>query len=201
MKKNLFDWFGTFLDLLATPTPKTFREEAAKADGKFSSAVGWLVFYALYICVMASIAVGQVLPVLTMMTIVISIPMGVILFVSAMNFICQRVLHRKQYIYEKLLYLTVAILLPVFVVVAPISITVPASILRIIIFVGVLYQVGMLTIMLKSIANIAYWQAFVTVFVSLLAGIVLGFVIYILVVATISPPGYNVPTPTPTLVP
>ena len=48
MANTLKDWFGTFWRILVSPTPRTFTEEAEKAEDKFISAIGWTVFVAFY---------------------------------------------------------------------------------------------------------------------------------------------------------
>lgn len=193
MKEILLDWLGTFLQVLIKPGPQTFLKEAKKADGKFASAIAWLFFYAIYIIVMASIALGSMLSIPTLLAIIFLIPLAVILFTSVINFICQRVFHRKEYIYDKLLYITVAILLPVFIIFTPILTLIPADVVRILSFVLLFYQVALLTVAVKTIAKIEYWQAFVTVVISIFAGIVIGVIIYILIVATLMPPGVTQP--------
>jgi hypothetical protein len=191
MKETLLDWLGTFWKVLVSPTPQTFLQEAKKADGKFASALGWLVFYAVYMVVMASLAIHAMLSLPSLLTAIFLIPLAVILFTSVINFICRRVFRQKEYIYDKLLYITVAVLLPVFVIFAPISILIDANVFKVLIFILLFYQAALLTIGVKTIARIAYWQAFVTVVISIIAGIIIGGILYILIVATISPPGLN----------
>ena len=193
MKETLLHWFGTFWKVLLVPTPQTFITEAKKAEGKFASAIVWLVFYAIYVVAMASLAIGSMISIPTWLTVAFLIPLAVILFTSVINFICQRIFDQKGYIYEKLLYLTVAILLPVFIIFAPISALIAPEIFKILGFILLFYQVALLTIAVKTIASIEYWQAFVTVVVSIIAGIIIGAIIYILIVAAISPPVLSQP--------
>jgi hypothetical protein len=193
MKETLLDWFGTFWKVLISPTPQTFLQEVKKAEGKFASALAWLVFYAIYMVAMASLAIRDLLSVPTLLTVVCLIPLTVILFTSVINFICQRIFHRKEYIYDQLLYITVSVLLPVFIIFAPISAFVDANIFKILIFILLFYQAAVLTVGVKTVANIAYWQAFVTVVFSIIAGIVISGILYILILSTVSPPGLTQP--------
>src|SRR6187551_1250790 len=100
MKQTLIDWLGTFWQVIVSPTPKTFLKEAKKADGKFSSALGWLVACAIYLIIITSIA-AQSFSIPTMLTVLILLPLAVILFTSVLNFICQRAFRRKAYIYDQ----------------------------------------------------------------------------------------------------
>ncbi len=78
MKQTLLDWLGTFWRVLVAPTPKTFLQEAKKADGKFASAVVWLVVYALCVFGAASVVAGSVLDIPALLTILFLIPVVVI---------------------------------------------------------------------------------------------------------------------------
>ncbi len=193
MKDTLLDWFGTFWKVLVSPTPQTFLKEAKKADGKFASALGWLIFYAIYIVIMASFAVGAVLSVPAVLTILFLIPLAVVLFTSVMNFVCQRIFHTKGYIYDKLLYITVAVLLPIFVIFTAISPLISPDIFKISVSILLFYQVALLTIAVTAIADLEYWQSLVTVVLSIIAGIVIGGILFILIVTTLSPASLSNP--------
>ena len=193
MKQTLLDWFGTFWRVLVAPTPKTFLYEAKKADGKFASAVVWLVVYALCIFSVASIVAGGMLDIPALLTILFLIPLVVILFTSVLSFICKRIFHQKAYIYDKLLYLTVAILLPGFVMFVLISAFISPDVFKVLIFILLFYQVILLTIAVKGIVAIETWQAFVALVFAMTVGILIGAVLYILILATISPPGLTTP--------
>ena len=189
MKDTLIDWLGTFWKALTLPTPETFLAEAKKADGKFASAIGWLVFYAIYIYALASVAITHApLSIPTLLAAVLLIPMAVLLFTSAAHFICQRLFRRKEYLYDKMFYLTVAILFPVFFIFALLSLFLPPNIFALVCFILLLYQAAQLTIAIKTIADIEYWQALVTVFLSIIAGIVACGLTLILIYATITSP-------------
>lgn len=187
MKQTLFDWLGSFWKVLIAPTPQTFLEEAKKADGKFPSAVAWLVFYAIYFFLMSSLLTGKVLDIPTLLILIFLIPLPVILLVSVLNFICQRLLHRKKYIYDRLLYITVSILIPIFIIFVPLQIFIAPDVFPILGFILLLYPVALLTIAVKGIAEIEYWQAFVAIVFSIIAGIISGFIVYLFIVSTISP--------------
>lgn len=193
MKETLLDWLGTFWRVLVAPTPKTFLQEAKKADGKFVSAVVWLVVYALCIFGVASIVAGSMLSIPALLMLLFLVPMVVILFISVLNFICQRIFHRKAYIYDKLLYLTVSILLPLFMIFALISAFLPPDVFKVLIFLLFFYQVILLTIAVKGIAAIEYWQSFVALVFAMTVGVLIGAVLYILILATISPTGLTTP--------
>ena len=188
MKETLLDWLGSFWKVLVVPTPQTFIKEAKKADGKFPSAVGWLIFYAVYFFIINGILTGGVLDIPTLLTLIFLIPPTVILLVSVLNFICQRIFYKKKYIYDKLLYITVSIFVPIFMIFVPLQIFIAPEISHILGFILLLYPVALLTIAVKAIAEIEYWQAFVATVFSIIAAIVAGFIVYLLIVSTISPP-------------
>jgi hypothetical protein len=164
------DWLGTFWKVIVSPTPKTFLAEAQKAPDKFSSAMGWLVFFAIYLYGVVTIGIAP-LPIAALISAVLLIPLVVILLTSAMHFVCQRVFHQKKYFYDKLLYITVAILLPIQFIFAPVTLFLPEKFSLALIYVLLLYQIVLLALALKTIANLEYWQALVTVFISVVVGI------------------------------
>jgi hypothetical protein len=169
--ETLTDWLNTFWKILISPTPGTIRAEAEKGEGKFFSAVGWLVFLAVYAFIFYIIAAKQVL--LTgLVVIVLALPLSVVLFTSAIHFIHQRIFKRKQYLYEKLMYINVAILLPIQIIYTPIwTILLETSwtnISEVLSYAVLLYQIVLLVIAVKTITNLKYWQAVITVFISII---------------------------------
>lgn len=170
MNATLQDWLGTFWKVLVSPTPRTFLAEAGKASDKFSSAVAWLVIFAIYTYIVGLLGIAP-LSVSALVADVLLVPLVVILFTSAMHFVYQRISGRKVYLYDKLLYLTVAILLPLQVVLLPVSLFAPDMIFLILIYALFLYQVALLVIALKTIAQIEYWRALVSVFAAIVAGV------------------------------
>lgn len=187
MKQTLLGWLESFWKVLIIPTPKTFRQEAQKADGKFASALGWLVFFAIGIIVAGSIIQQSMLNFQSMLTAIILLPLAIVFFTTVLNFICQRIFHCKAYIYDKLLYITVAIL-PAFILYLPFIGLMPADVFAISSFALFSYQVVLLIIAVKTIVQLELWQALVAVTFSIAAGILIGFVIFLLIVSTISPP-------------
>jgi len=189
MKDTLIDWLGTFWKVTTIPTPDTFLAEAKKADGKFASAVGWLVFYAIYIYALASIVTGTMQSIPAFMMLVLVIPVAVILATIAMNFFFQRVFRLKKYLYDKILYITVAVLFPIFFIFTCISLFMQGPIFALLTFIVLSYLVALLTIGMKTIADIEYWQALVCVAVSIVVGILAGVIVSLAISAMITPPG------------
>lgn len=186
MKETLFDWFGTFWKILISPTPSTFREEAQKAPGKFGSASVWLFLFSIYLAILINWALEGTLTLPNIVTIIVLIPLVVMLFAAVLNLLCRRMFNRKDH-FDELLYIGVAVLVPIFVIFAPLAAFIAPQIFSLLGFILMLYQVAQLTIAVKTIVNIEYWQAFVTVFLSIMVGIVLGFIAFVLIVATVSP--------------
>jgi hypothetical protein len=128
------------------------------------------VFFAIYIYGVVTIGIAP-LPIAALISAVLLIPLVVILLTSAMHFICQRVFRQKKYFYDKMLYITVAILLPIQFIFAPVTLFLPEKFSLALIYVLLLYQIVLLALALKAIANLEYWQALVTVFISVVVGI------------------------------
>ncbi len=171
--ETLTDWFTTFWKILISPTPKTFSSESQKAEGKFPGAVAWLVFFAVYLFIFSIFMLGQVF-ITGLIGILFVIPLTMILFTSAMNFLYQRVFKGKQYIYDKLIYLNTAILLSVQFLFVPFSalVLVPLSSITfnaIVADVVLFYQFILTMIAFQSISGLKFWQAAVTVTVSIFA--------------------------------
>jgi len=189
MLKTLMDWLGTFWKVLTLPTAETFRQEAKKAEGKFTSALGWLVFYAVYLYILASLSIVHgLLSVPTLIAALLVLPLTVILFTSTAYYLCKRISRQKETLYDQMFYLFVTILLPVFFVMPLLVILFSRDIFELLGFVLLFYQVALLTIATKALAGIEYWQALVVVFFSLVAAILAGIIALITIYATIASP-------------
>lgn len=191
MKQTLLDWLGTFWKVTISPTPQTFLKESNKADGKFPSALGWLVVCAVYLIVIASIAEKKLIDGSTLLAALFMIPLAVVLFATALNFIALRMSRQKAYIYDKLIYITVSIFLPGFVVFVPFSGLMSLEVFAITSFILFSYQIVLLVIAVKAIVILQLWQALVAVALSIVAGIVITPIIFILLASIISPNGIN----------
>ena len=187
MLATLKDWLVTFWRVIFVPTPATFRAEAGKASGKFASAADWLVFYAVYLYVATDLVLGPVTLVLLLMAVIL-VPLAVILFTSAMSFMVRRLAHRKEYVYDKMLYLTVAILVPLQFVFVQAVLALPGTIAFVVSYCLLLYQVTLLTIALKTITNIKYWQALTSVVLAMVATILVCGMVALLIYSTIAAP-------------
>ncbi len=170
----LKDWLGTFWRILISPSPKTFMEEAEKAGNKFTSALGWAVFIAIYSYLIPAIA-GYVFNLTIFALLLLICPLIVVLVPSATHFMLQHVFHRKQYLYDKVLYIYAAILVLFQLIINPIIFFVPSNIASVLNYLLIVYQFALLVIAIKAIANIKYWQAIATI----LSSVVVGAVIFI----------------------
>lgn len=188
MIDTLKDWLGTFWKIIIAPTPKTFLAEAQKADGKFASAVAWLVFCAVYLSVLSNFVIAPA-SVLSLITAVIVLPMAVVLFTSAMHFAYQRIAHRRQYLFDKMLYLTVSILVPLQFILINVALLLPAQFVAILAFLLLLYQAVLLAVALKAIAKIEYWQALLSVLISMIVAILASGIVLLLLYSTVTGPG------------
>lgn len=167
LNETLTDWLTTFWKVLKSPTPKTFISESQKAEGKFPSAVAWLVFFTVYIFIFSIFLLGQIF-ITGFIGLILVLPLSAVLFSSVMHFFYQRVFKGRQYIYDKLIYLNTAILLslqflyvPVsaFVLVPLLSITSNAIVFAVVLF----YQFILIMIAFQSVTRLHFWQAAVTV--------------------------------------
>jgi hypothetical protein len=185
VKETVIDWLGTFWKVLIRPTPKTFLEEAKKAEGKPASAIGLLIFYGLYVYILASIGLTRApLSFGALIAATLVIPLGVLIFTSSAYYLCQRLPRRKKYNYDKMLYLNVAILLPILLVTAPLFVWDVFPLSTAVLF---FYQIALLTISIKSLADIEYWQALVIIFLSTVATILVCVAAIRIIYATVTP--------------
>jgi hypothetical protein len=187
IRDTFSDWLETFWKVIVSPTPKTFLAEAKKADGKFASAVGWLVFFAVYFYILANIVIAP-LGFSELITVAVALPLAFVLLTSAMHFTYQRLAHRKEYLYDKMLYMSVSILLPLQFIFVHAALLLPERLTVALSYALLLYQIALLTVAIKHIANIKYWQALVSVFISIVAGIAVALITLLLIYSTIVPP-------------
>lgn len=171
------DWLTTFRKILISPGPKTFIAESKKAKRKSRSAVAWLLFFAVYIFIFSIFLLGQAF-VTGFIGLLLVIPLTVTLFSYVMNLVSQKIFGNKQSMYDKLLYLNTAILVSIqflfvpistFVLVPLSSITFNAIVADIVLF----YQFILVMIAFQSIANLRFWQAAITVTLSIFAAAIL----------------------------
>lgn len=189
MMQPLIDWLGTFWKVLILPTPETFLQEAKKAEGKFASALGWMVFYAVYLYILAGLGIlHQLLSAPTLIALVLIIPLAVILFTSAAYFLCRRISRQKETLYDKMFYLFVSIFLPVFFIMPLFLQLFSRDVFEILGFLLLFYQVGLLTIATKALAGIQYWQALVIVFLSIVAAALACIIALVTIYATVASP-------------
>lgn len=169
---TLKDWFETFWKILILPTSGTFSEESEKAKGKFSSAIGWAIFIAIYsfvISIIAGINFNADLFIIAMLI----FPILVVLLPSATHFVLQRFFHQKQYLYDRLLYIFTAILVLFQLIITPVTFFAPSTIVRLANYFVIAYQLVLFIIAIKSIARIKYWQAIITTIITAFAGILI----------------------------
>src|SRR5512139_619325 len=102
--QTIKDWLGTFWRILISPTPKTFVEEAGKSRNKFASAIGWAIFTAIYSYGMTFLA-GYISGRTSFLLLVLILPLVVVLVPSAAHFMVVRIFHRKEYLYDRFLYI------------------------------------------------------------------------------------------------
>ncbi len=163
------DWLGTFWRILVSPTPKTFLEEAEKAENKFTSAIGWAIFIAFY-SYLPPLLKGFTFNFTTLIYMLLILPLLIVLAPSATHFVLQRVFHQKQYLYDKVLYIYTAILILFQLIITPITFFTPPDVARILNYFFIIYQFALLVIAIKAIARIKYWQAIMTILTAVVAG-------------------------------
>lgn len=167
--ETLKDWLGTFWRILLAPTARTFVEEAEKAQDKFTSAILWSVVIAVYSYIVPALA-GYVFDFLVLVIMLLIFPLVVVLVPSAAHFMLQRVFRRKQYLYDKILYIFTAILVLFQFIIGPVAFLFPPNAAFTVNYLLIVYQIVLLVIALKVIANIKYWQAVSTALASLVVG-------------------------------
>ncbi|MCL4273776.1 MAG: hypothetical protein QY328_03395 [Anaerolineales bacterium] len=162
----------TSLKIIASPTPATFSAEAGKGNKRFSGIVVWLVLFAIYVSIMVTIGTENLLvaPVIAI-TLSIFIPATVILAVSAANLVYQKVFHHNKYIYDKILYISTAIIVSIQVIALPAILLIPESFKDFLGYAVWVYQFALLSVAFKSISGLKYWQSFITTIIAVFAGI------------------------------
>jgi hypothetical protein len=176
LSETLKDWFGTFWQILILPTPKTFVDESEKANKKFGSAVSWVIFIILYSYLISAIA-GYVLDFTLFIIGALIFPLVIILASSASHFVLQRFFHRKQYLYDKILYIYTAIFVLFQFIINPIIFFSPPTV-SIFNYILIAYQFILLIIATKAIAKVKYWQATITVITALIIGVIIFICVY-----------------------
>jgi hypothetical protein len=166
--ETIQDWLGTFWRILISPVPKTFVEEAEKAHDKFASAIGWAVFLAIY-SYLVPILAGYTFNFTVFVLLLLILPLVVVLVPSTAHFMLVRVFHRKEYLYDKILYIFTAILV-VFQLITNLTFFVPAKIAPVLNSLLIAYTAVLLIIAISAIAKIKYWQAVIVTFSSVVAG-------------------------------
>lgn len=166
--ETIKDWLGTFWKILIAPTAKTFVEEAEKAQNKFASAILWSVFIAICSYLIPAMA-GQVFNGMILIFALLIFPLVIVLVPSVAHFMLQRVFRRKQYLYDKILYIFTAILV-LFQLIVNISFFMPTNISTVFNYIIVAYQIVLLIVAVKAVAKVNYWQAVSTILASFTAG-------------------------------
>jgi hypothetical protein len=167
--ETLKEWLGTFWRILISPTPETFVKESEKAENKMASAIGWAVFISFYSYLLPLIK-GPTFKFTILLYMVLIFPIVIVLVPSATHFMLQRVFHRKQYLYDRLLYIFTAILVMFQLIVNPIGYFAPPAIATALNYILIAYQFVLFVIAVKAIAKIKYWQSIVTVLATIAAG-------------------------------
>lgn len=180
--ETIKDWLDTFWRILISPTPRTFVEETGKSRDKFASAIGWAVFTAIYSYGMPFLA-GYISGLTSFLLLVMILPLVVVLVPSAAHFMVVRVFHRKEYLYDRFLYIFTAILV-VFQLIINLMFFVPAEVRSVINYLLIAYQFVLFVIAIRAIAKIKYWQA-ITVTVSSVAAGALIFICTLPVIASL----------------
>src|SRR5512139_570338 len=93
----------------------------------------------------------------------------VVLVPSAAHFMVVRVFHRKEYLYDRFLYIFTAILV-VFQLILNLMFFVPAEVRSVINYLLIAYQFVLFVIAIRAIAKIKYWQAIIVTVSSVAAG-------------------------------
>lgn len=168
---ELVNWLESFWKVLVSPSSKTFIREAGKGNGKFGSSVAWLAFLAVYVFLSAVLladasAYSLAVPII----LIIVLPGSVVILTSAMHFVYQRFFHRKSYIYDALLYITTAILVPFEMIAIPLSLALPVEIGNPVFDIFLLYQLALMIWAFAAISKLKIWQAVVTVLIGVIAG-------------------------------
>jgi hypothetical protein len=158
---ELKDWLGTFGKIVMKPLPKTFVAEAAKAKGKFQSAVAWLVFAAIAINIYVFLLPDHYFSLFVLLASIIIVPIVFLFFVFCVHLLGQRLFDRRKDHYSELLYLAVGIFVPyVFLDFLITSLPIVGDTLSL---VTPLYPLVLTVIAVVAITKLKTWQSIVVV--------------------------------------
>ncbi len=163
--RDLRDWLGTFGMIVIRPLPSTFVKEAKKAEGKFASAVVWLVLVVLAAHVWLYLVTGSPDALLAAVATVFLIPIAFLFLVYCIHMLQQRLFRKKAYHYPELLYLLVGICVPIAVVNVILG---RGALADILFWVICAYGLVLAVMAVAAVTRLRIWQASIAVVLSLI---------------------------------
>jgi hypothetical protein len=163
---NLRDWLITFSMIVIRPFPQTFITEAKKAQGKFSSAIVWLVAIVIATHLSSYLVFQRMSHPATILLSILFIPIAFLFFVFCLHRLYQLLFGRKKELYQEFLYLTVGIFVPF--ILLNLCVSFLPEVGEILSWVTLLYPIVLTFLAVKAITNLRFWQSIVIVLLSLL---------------------------------
>jgi hypothetical protein len=158
------DWLTTFWKVLIHPLPKTFVEESHKAKDKLGDAILWLELGLIFTFCFNFIAYQYVPSLFIVISAILFYPIVFLFYVFITNTIYLRLFHRKESLYDEMLYFTAVIVVMAIIL---------SCLLSIIPMVGsvidglpFLYALILLAIAIKTLSTLKLWESIVTVVLS-----------------------------------
>ena len=174
MEATLKDWLGSFWGIIIHPSESTFVNEAQKAEGKTSSAIGWLLFLTVFTHIYNYIVFKSVFSIPVIILTFILIPLDALFLAFCLDTIYRRVFHRKKTYFDEFLYIVVVVLVSSQLFVSLLNL-IPAIRGNYLLLASYLYPIVLLIIAVKSLTKLKGWQSAITVVLSVilaLAGLI-----------------------------
>jgi hypothetical protein len=170
MEATMKDWLGSFWKIVIYPSEATFFNEAQKADGKTSSAVGLLLLLTLFIHLYNYVFFQTAFPVVVIILSFLLIPLDIFLLAFCLDTIYRNAFHRKKSYYEEFLYIGVVTFISSQLLFFLLNMIPPIRGNQLL-WVSYLYLTVLLIIAVKSLTKLKAWQATVTVILSVILSV------------------------------
>lgn len=172
METTLKDWLGSFWHVMIYPSQGTFAHESQKAGGKTTSAIGWLIFLAVFLHLYNYVVFKSVSPLSVVLLTLLLIPLDFFLLAFWLDTISRKVFHHKTSSYEQFLYIGVVIgvvsqiLFSILNLIPPLRGYYLAE-------ASYLYPIIILIVAVHSLTKLRIWESIITVILSVLLSLII----------------------------
>jgi hypothetical protein len=176
-REQALEWLAAFYRVLIRPRPSTFVEFSQKARGRFEAGIVWLVLTALA-AVLLPLAAGAPFDPATVLAGVVVLPLGVMLWAAAVDFLYRRIYDHQARLYNALFYCIVCVFVPTTILNALLQLVPMVS--SVADWLVPLAQVALVTMAVIAITRLRLWQAILLVAVSAVTALVASLLLTLL---------------------